>query len=91
MEIKADAVLKATNVDGVYSADPNKDAGAVKFEQVSYMDAISRNLGIMDLTAFTMCMENRIPIVVFDITVRGNVARAARGERIGTLVTGVER
>jgi len=87
LEIHAEAVLKATNVDGVYTSDPNKDKDAVKLEQVTYMEAISRNLGIMDLTAFTLCMENSLPIVVFDITERGNIARAARGERIGTLVT----
>ena len=88
LEIRADAVLKATNVDGVYTSDPNKDKNAVKLEEVTYMDAIRENLGIMDLTAFTLCMENDLPIVVFDITQRGNIARAARGENIGTLIRG---
>jgi uridylate kinase len=88
LEIKADAVLKATNVDGVYTSDPRKDKDAVKLEELTYMDAISKNLGIMDLTAFTLCMENSLPIVVFDITQRGNIAKAARGETIGTLVRG---
>ncbi|MHB9038135.1 MAG: UMP kinase [Armatimonadota bacterium] len=88
LEIKADAVLKATNVDGVYTSDPRKDKDAVKFDELTYMDAISQNLGIMDLTAFTLCMENSLPIVVFDITQRGNIAKAARGETIGTLVRG---
>ncbi|MCE5313952.1 MAG: UMP kinase [Armatimonadota bacterium] len=88
LEIKADAVLKATNVDGVYTSDPRKDKDAVKFDELTYMDAISRNLRIMDLTAFTLCMENNLPIVVFDITQRGNIAKAARGETIGTLVRG---
>ena len=88
LEIHAEAVLKATNVDGVYTSDPNKDKNAVKLDHVTYLDAINRNLGIMDLTAFTLCMENNLPIVVFDITKRGNIVRAARGEKIGTLVTG---
>lgn len=90
LEIHAQVVLKATNVDGVYTSDPHKDPTAVKYDEITYMDAINRNLGIMDLTAFTLCMENNLPIVVFDITQRGNIARAARGERIGTLVRGSE-
>lgn len=90
LEIHAEVVLKATNVDGVYTADPKKDPSAVKFDELTYMDAINRSLGIMDLTAFTLCMENNLPIVVFDITQRGNIARAARGEKIGTLVRGNE-
>lgn len=88
LEIKADVVLKATNVDGVYTSDPLKDPNAVKFDEITYMDAISRNLGIMDLTAFTLCMENNLPIVVFGINERGNIMRAACGEKIGTLVRG---
>ncbi len=87
LEIHADAVLKATNVDGVYTSDPNKNKDAVKLEEITYMEAINRNLRIMDLTAFTLCMENNLPIVVFDITERGNITRAAVGERIGTLVS----
>ncbi len=81
-------MLKATNVDGVYTSDPNKDADAVKFDEITFIEAINRNLGVMDLTAFTLCMENNLPIVVFNITQRGNIARAARGEKIGTLVRG---
>lgn len=88
LEIHAQVVLKATNVDGVYTSDPKKDPDAVKFEEITFMEAINRNLGIMDLTAFTLCMENNLPIVVFDITKRGNIGRAARGETIGTLVRG---
>ena len=88
LEIKADVVLKATNVDGVYTSDPLKDPDAVKFDEITYMDAISRNLGIMDLTAFTLCMENNLPIVVFGMNERGNIMRAACGEKIGTLVRG---
>ncbi len=90
LEIRADAVLKATDVDGIYTSDPNADKNAVMLEEVTYMDAISENLGVMDLTAFTLCMENNLPIVVFNITQRGNIIRAARGERIGTIVTGRE-
>lgn len=86
LEIHAEAVLKATNVDGVYTSDPKKDKSAVKLDEVTYMEAISRNLGIMDLTAFTLCMENNLPIVVFDVTKKGNITRAALGEKIGTLV-----
>ena len=86
LEIRADAVLKATNVDGVYTSDPNTNKDAVMLEEVTYMQAISKNLGVMDLTAFTLCMENNLPIVVFNITRRGNIIRAARGERIGTIV-----
>lgn len=88
LEIHAEAVLKATNVDGVYTSDPNKDKDAVMLQEVTYMDAINRNLRIMDLTAFTLCMENNLPIVVFNITQRGNITRAATGESIGTLVKG---
>ncbi len=88
LEIRAEAVLKATNVDGVYNSDPNKHKDAVKFDEITYMEAINQNLGVMDLTAFTLCMENNLPIVVFNITKRGNITRAALGERIGTLVRG---
>ncbi len=88
LEIKADAVLKATNVDGVYTSDPHKDPDAKKFSEITYMEAIKQNLGIMDLTAFTLCMENDLPIVVFDITKRGNIKRAACGDNIGTIVRG---
>jgi uridylate kinase len=91
LEIRAEAVLKATNVDGVYTSDPHKDPNAVKLAEVDYMDAISQNLGIMDLTAFTLCMENSMPIVVFDINERGNITRAALGEQIGTLVRGKQQ
>ena len=88
LEIHAEAVLKATNVDGVYTSDPKKHKDAVKLEEITYLEAINQNLGIMDLTAFTLCMENNLPIVVFDIGERGNITRAALGERIGTLVRG---
>lgn len=88
LEIKADAVLKATNVDGVYDRDPRKHPEAKKLAEVDYMDAISRNLGIMDLTAFTLCMDHNLPILVFNITQRGNIKRAVWGEPIGTIVRG---
>jgi len=88
LEIHAEVVLKATNVDGVYTSDPRKDPTATKFDEITFMEAINRSLGIMDLTAFTLCMENNLPIVVFDITQRGNITRAACGEKIGTLVRG---
>ncbi|MEN6370611.1 MAG: UMP kinase [Armatimonadota bacterium] len=88
LEIKAQAVLKATNVDGIYDRDPHKDADAVMLTHIDYMDAINQGLGIMDLTAFTLCMDNKMPIVVFNITQRGNIKRAVWGEQIGTLVGG---
>jgi uridylate kinase len=86
LEVRAEVVLKATNVDGVYSCDPRKDPNAVRFTEVTYLDAINQNLRVMDLTAFTLCMENNLPIVVFDVGKCGNIKRAARGESIGTLV-----
>lgn len=86
-EIGADAILMAKNgTDGVYDKDPRKNPDAVKFSQIDYADAINRQLKVMDLTAFTFCMENKMPIVVFDIRVSGNMARVAAGEAIGTLV-----
>lgn len=88
LEIKAEAVLKATNVDGVYDSDPRQNPNARLLRNISYMDAINRNLGIMDLTAFTLCMDHNIPIVVFNITKRGNIKRAVWGKPIGTLVRG---
>lgn len=88
VEIHADAVLKATNVDGVYTSDPKKDPTATKYDTLTYMDAINKNLKVMDLTAFTLCMENKMPIVVFDVNQHGNIAKAACGEPIGTIITG---
>jgi len=86
-EIGADAILMAKNgTDGVYDKDPRTNTDAVKFTRIDYADAINRQLKVMDLTAFTFCMENKMPIVVFDIRVRGNMARVAVGEPIGTLV-----
>ncbi len=85
-EIGADLVLKATRVDGVFSADPETDPSAEMIPELSYMEVLERGLRVMDSTAITMCMENDLPIRVFNITVPGNIARAVRGEPVGTLV-----
>jgi uridylate kinase len=85
-EIGAGMVLKATKVDGVYSSDPRQDPNAELLTEVSYLDVISRGLRVMDSTAITMCMDNKLPIRVFNQTVPGNIPRAMRGESIGTLV-----
>jgi uridylate kinase len=85
-EIGADAVLKATKVDGIYTADPQVHPDAERLESLDYMRAISEQLGVMDTTAVTMCMENDLPIRVFNMTTPGNVAKAVRGEPVGTLV-----
>src|SRR6185295_4278271 len=86
IEVSADAILKATNVDGIYSADPKKDPKAKKFKNLTYIDAINRRLKVMDTTALTLCMENKLPIVVFDLRQPGNIRRAVFGEPIGTVV-----
>ena len=86
MEIHADVLLKATKVDGVYSDDPKKNPAATKFKELSYIDVLKKNLKVMDSTAISLCMDNELPIVVFDLTQRGNVRRAALGEEIGTTV-----
>ena len=86
IEINADVILKGTRVDGIYTADPKKDPSAVKYEQLSFRKAISEGLSVMDMTAFTLCQENNIPIIVFDINEPANLSRIVRGERIGTLV-----
>jgi uridylate kinase len=85
-EIGADAVLKATKVPGVFDADPSDHPGAVLFTELSYMEVVEQGLRAMDTTAITMCMENGLPIRVFDVTVPGNVAAAIRGEQVGTLI-----
>lgn len=87
IELNADVLLKATKVDGVYSADPRKDATATRYSTLTFGQAIERQLGVMDLTALTMCMEHKLPLIVFDYKVPGNITRAVRGESIGTLVT----
>ncbi len=86
-EIGAEVLLKATKVDGVYSADPKKDTQAKRYERIGYTEALSKRLKVMDSTAFSLCMDNRIPIVVFDLFKRGNIKRVILGEPIGTLVS----
>jgi uridylate kinase len=88
MEINADVILKATKVDGIYSADPNKDKDAVKYQSLSYLDVLKKGLQVMDATATSLCMDNDLPIVVFDLTRRGNIKRVVMGEPIGTIVKG---
>ncbi len=85
-EINADVILKGTRVDGIYSADPEIDADAVRYDEISFDEVISRNLGVMDMTAFTLCKENNLPIVVFDVLKKGNLQRIAIGEPVGTVV-----
>jgi uridylate kinase len=87
VEIEAEVVLKATKVDGVYNADPKKDKKAVKFDKLTFMDSIKQRLKVMDTTALTLCMENHMPVVVFDLAVKGNIARAVGGQKVGTLIT----
>ena len=86
VEIGAQVILKATNVDGIYDADPKQCATAQRFEQLSYIDFLNRHLKVMDSTAITLCMENSLPIIVFDLNTRGNIKRAVSGEPIGTIV-----
>jgi uridylate kinase len=86
IEIEADVILKGTRVDGIYTADPEKDATATKFDTLSFSDVISKNLNVMDMTAFTLCQENNVPIIVFDMNRPGNLQRVIKGERVGTLV-----
>ncbi|QNL52397.1 UMP kinase [Olivibacter sp. SDN3] len=86
IEINADVVLKGTRVDGIYTADPEKDPNATKFDQITFQDVYNRGLNVMDMTAFTLCQENKLPIIVFDMNKTGNLTRLAKGETIGTLV-----
>lgn len=86
IEIKADIILKGTRVDGIYTADPEKDPAATKFDTITYDEAYDRNLKVMDLTAFTMCKENDMPMLVFDMNTKGNLTKVMSGEKIGTLV-----
>jgi uridylate kinase len=87
-EIDADVILKGTRVDGIYTADPEKDPTATRFDTISFAKVISMGLSVMDMTAFTLCQENNIPIIVFDINQRENLRRIIRGEAVGTLVEG---
>jgi uridylate kinase len=84
--MKADVILKGTRVDGVYDADPEKNPNAKKFETISFQDCITKNLKVMDMTAFTLCMENKLPIIVFDMNQPGNLMKIVQGESVGTLV-----
>ena len=86
VEVGADVIMKATRVDGVYSADPEKDPKAVRFDKLSHFDVLQKGLRVMDTTAISLCMENKMPILVFDMTQAGNIVRAVSGESIGTIV-----
>ncbi len=86
-EIEADVILKGTSVDGIYTSDPKKDPNATKFESISFDEVMIKNLRIMDQTAFALCKENKMPIIVFNIRERGNILRILNGEKIGTLVS----
>jgi uridylate kinase len=87
VEIGADAIIKATKVDGIYSADPKKDPTARRIEKVSYIEVLNRGLGVMDTTAISLCMDNKLPIVVFDLTQPGNIKRLVLGEPVGSIVS----
>jgi len=87
IEIKADVILKGTRVDGIYSADPEKDPTATKYDNVTFQECISKNLRVMDMTAFTLCMENNLPIIVFDMNKPGNLLNVVSGSHVGTLVS----
>jgi uridylate kinase len=89
VEIGADAIMKATKVDGIYSADPKRDTTAVRLPTVTYNDVLQRQLAVMDATAISLCMENKLPIVVFDLTRAGNIRRIVCGEPVGSIVTSV--
>ena len=86
IEIQADVILKGTRVDGIYTADPEKDKTATKYETITFQECITNNLRVMDMTAFTLCMENQLPIIVFDMNKPGNLQRVVTGARVGTLV-----
>jgi uridylate kinase len=87
MEIKAEVIIKATRVDGIYDADPEKVQGAHRFEHISYLDVLQRGLAVMDSTAISLCMDNKMPIIVFDLNRPGNLRRVVLGEKVGSLVT----
>jgi uridylate kinase len=86
IEIKADVVLKGTRVDGIYTADPEKDPTATRYDEITYQEVYDKGLNVMDMTAITLCQENKLPIIVFDMNKPGNFAKIASGEHIGTLV-----
>jgi len=86
IEIEADVILKGTRVDGIYTADPEKDKNAVKYERITFDEVYAKGLNVMDMTAFTLCKENNLPIIVFDMNKPGNLGRLMKGEQVGTLV-----
>ncbi len=86
IEIEADVILKGTRVDGIYTADPEKDKKAKKFDQITFEEVYNRDLKVMDMTAFTLCQENNLPIIVFDMNKKGNLMKVVSGEKVGTLV-----
>ncbi|MBV6403840.1 MAG: UMP kinase [Flavobacteriales bacterium] len=86
IEIEADVILKGTRVDGIYTADPEKDPAAVRYERITFTEVYDKGLNVMDLTAFTLCNENKLPIIVFDMNKPGNLRKVVAGERVGTLV-----
>ncbi len=86
IEIKADVVLKGTRVDGIYTADPEKDPSATRYDEISFQEVYDKGLNVMDMTAITLCQENNLPIIVFDMNQAGNFMKIAKGEKIGTLV-----
>lgn len=86
MEISADAIFKATKVDGVFDADPNEYPDAKRYEELTYFDVLSKSLKVMDSTAISLCMDNKLPVIVFNLMENGNILRAVRGEKIGTIV-----
>lgn len=88
LEINAECIMKATKVDGVYDADPMTHPDAVKFDELTYIDVLNRGLKVMDTTAISLCMDNGLPIVVFNMETKGNIERALRGEKVGTIVRG---
>lgn len=87
IEIEADVVLKGTRVDGIYTADPEKDKTATKYETITFNEVYEKNLNVMDMTAFTLCNENKLPIIVFDMNKAGNLKKLVLGDKVGTLVT----
>ena len=88
IEIKAEVIMKGTRVDGIYTSDPEKDPSATKYGVITFAECISKKLNVMDMTAFTLCMENELPIVVFDMNTPDNLKKVITGEKVGTLVTG---
>ncbi|MDP4663068.1 MAG: UMP kinase [Salibacteraceae bacterium] len=86
IEIEADVILKGTRVDGIYTADPEKDPTATKFDTLTFQEVIAKDLNVMDMTAFTLCRENNVPIIVFDMNKQGNLMKVVTGEKVGTLV-----